>query len=129
MIVVWLSHGLLLQIYSVSLKRPRLKNVLYILFCIWMTCSSIHNCTLNQHCMSTCRQNKHTEPPSGSWKCYLKQWELLAMGDNYKYVCMTTHLEVYSTHSGYTWWVNQCTGCHCMQTLPTFASDISQHHW
>ncbi len=41
--------------------------------CIWMTSSSIHICIWN---MYTCRQNKHTETPSGGWKFYLKLWEL-----------------------------------------------------
>ncbi len=49
--------------------------VFHIVFFIWMTSSGIHICTLKQHSMSTCRQNKHTQTPSGSWKCYLKLWE------------------------------------------------------
>ncbi len=35
------------------------KSVFCIVFCIWMTSSSIHICTLKQHSMSTCRQNNH----------------------------------------------------------------------
>ncbi len=29
--------------------------------CIWMAICSIHICTMKQHSMSTCRQNKHTQ--------------------------------------------------------------------
>ncbi len=52
--------------------------VFHIVFCIWITSSSIHIYTLNQHIMSTNSQNKNTctETPSVSWKSYLNLCEL-----------------------------------------------------
>ncbi len=65
-----------LQCVSLNLTKPK-QIVFCIVFCIWMTGSSIHICKLKQHSMSTCRQNKHIETPSGNWKWYLKLWKLL----------------------------------------------------
>ncbi len=60
MLVVWLSHDLLLQICRVCLSNCQ-GQPNCISYCIWMTSSSIHICTLKQHSMFTCRQNKHTQ--------------------------------------------------------------------
>ncbi len=45
-------------ITSSGIHGPK-KIVFRIVFCIWMTSSGLHICSLKQHSMSTCRQNKH----------------------------------------------------------------------
>ncbi len=64
------SYSLFLQICKVCLQNCHVQNV-FILYCIWSV-RAYKICTLKQHRVLTCRQNKHTETPSRTWKCYLK---------------------------------------------------------
>ncbi len=48
-----------------------------IVFCIWMTSFVIHICTLKQHTMSTCSQNKHPQRHLVEDENAVSNWEKL----------------------------------------------------
>ncbi len=78
---------LLLQICSVSLKlpRPKILYLFHIVFGILMTSSGIYICTLTQHSMSTCRQNKHTQ------RHLVEAANAIPNFDNWFFIHLTSH--------------------------------------
>ncbi len=82
------------NLQSVSQTARAKQIVFYIVF------RTIHICTLKQHSMSTCRLNKHSETPSGSWQCYLKVCYWGGLGGLYwiwliyMSVCIVTYIGI-----------------------------------
>ncbi len=81
------SYGLHLQIYSVSFKlTAKTKMVLFhVVFCTWMTSSSIYIYALKQHSMSTCKQNKHMQ------RHLVQPENAISNCENYEYTFVLFH--------------------------------------
>ncbi len=67
------------NLQSVSLKMSKPETLYFLLYFVfeWPVLAYTFAHWGNIACLPVCRINTHTQTLSGSWKCYLKLWELL----------------------------------------------------